>query len=546
VVARDGAARKVARAVTSCAECLAWGMTHAQGVCLACYNFSAARFEHRPGECAACQRTVPLKGGFCRLCWCQARENRAVTAVDARSAVVIAPHLPLVRHHQLFLAGMTKRTARPRFTPRRYGAKGRPLKPAPPRAARPRAQPEQLGLFAVTGLRDWSHARVDLRRGPAPDNPWLAWALHLAHTTAENRGWQPVVRRSMQRALVALLGSHRAGEQILASTVREITAAHSVNIDLGLEILQTMDVVDDDRPHGFARWLGPLLEPLSPAIGRDVATWAWHLHDGTLRSAPRRPTTAQNYLRLTRPALLTWSIRYDHLREVTRDDVVDHLITLTGELRHTTATTLRSLFAWARRTKVVFANPASRIRLGRREHRLWQPLPDHVLAAATAAVTSPHARVFLVLAAVHAVRTGAIRAMQLDDVNLGDRRLRIAGHERPMDQLTHDVLREWLTHRRRRWPTTANPHLLISKESALHHGPASSNWVRELRGLGATLEQIRIDRQLEEALAVGFDPLHLAQVFNIDPSTAVRYALNARALLQRPHEARAAGSSRTP
>jgi hypothetical protein len=546
VVARDGATRKVARTVTSCAECLAWGLTYVQGACLACYNFSAAHLGHPLGECAACRRTVPLRSGFCRLCWCQAREDRAVTAVDARSAVVIAPHLPNVGHHQLFLAGMTKRTARPRVTPRRYGAKGRPRKPPPPHAARPRTQPEQLCLFAVTGKRDWNDARVDLRRGPAPDNPWLAWALHLAHTTAEARGWHPIVRRSMQRALVALLGSHRAGEQILASTVREITAARSVNIDLALEILQTMDVVDDDRPRGFARWLTPLLEPLSPAIGRDVETWAWHLHDGTPRSAPRRRSTAQAYFRLARPVLLTWSIRYDHLREVTRDDIVDHLTTLTGELRHTTATALRSLFSWARRTNIVFVNPASRIRLSRREHRLWQPLPDHALAAATAAMTRPHARVFLVLAAVHAARTGAVRALHLEDVNLGDRRLTIAGHERPIDQLTHDILRGWLAHRRRRWPTTANPHLLISKESALHHGPVSHSWARALRGLDATLEQIRIDRQLEEALSVGFDPLHLAEVFKINPSTAVRYALNARALLQRPHEAHDSGSSRTP
>jgi hypothetical protein len=76
-------------------------------------------------------------------------------------------------------------------------------------------------------------------------------------------------------------------------------------------------------------------------------------------------------------------------------------------------------------------------------------------------------------------------------------------------------------------------------------GPVSHAWIRDLRGLTATIERIRIDRQLEEALAVGFDPLHLAEVFNIDPSTAVRYALNARALLERPHEARATGSSGT-
>ncbi len=40
-----------------------------------------------------------------------------------------------------------------------------------------------------------------------------------------------------------------------------------------------------------------------------------------------------------------------------------------------------------------------------------------------------------------------------------------------------------------------------------------------------------LDRQLEEALAHGPDPLHLAAVFGLDPKTAIRYAENARTLL---------------
>jgi hypothetical protein len=45
----------------------------------------------------------------------------------------------------------------------------------------------------------------------------------------------------------------------------------------------------------------------------------------------------------------------------------------------------------------------------------------------------------------------------------------------------------------------------------------------------ATIEQLRIDRQLEEALATGADPLHLITVFGIDESTAIHYAANAPA-----------------
>ncbi len=53
----------------------------------------------------------------------------------------------------------------------------------------------------------------------------------------------------------------------------------------------------------------------------------------------------------------------------------------------------------------------------------------------------------------------------------------------------------------------------------------------DLRGQAATLERLRVDRQLQEALAHGPDPLHLAAMFGLDPKTAIRYAKNARHLL---------------
>ncbi|GAB3436380.1 hypothetical protein GCM10027436_15270 [Actinophytocola sediminis] len=88
-------------------------------------------------------------------------------------------------------------------------------------------------------------------------------------------------------------------------------------------------------------------------------------------------------------------------------------------------------------------------------------------------------------------------------------------------------MREWLAYRAHRWPHTANPHLLLSKESALGHGPVSHAFALNLRGLPATDERLRIDRQLEEALTVGFDPPHLAAIFGTAETTAIRYATNA-------------------
>ena len=62
--------------------------------------------------------------------------------------------------------------------------------------------------------------------------------------------------------------------------------------------------------------------------------------------------------------------------------------------------------------------------------------------------------------------------------------------------------------------------------------PVSENWLTTaFRGLDATLERLRVDRQLDEALTCGPDPLHLAAVFGLDDTTAIRYATAARQLL---------------
>jgi hypothetical protein len=139
-------------------------------------------------------------------------------------------------------------------------------------------------------------------------------------------------------------------------------------------------------------------------------------------------------------------------------------------------------------------------------------------------------------------QAGAIRALQLDDADLASGRLHLAGTDRPMGELSAKVVREWLEYRQHRWPHTANPHLLVSRESALHHGPVSTAYLTSLRGLPATLERLRIDCQLAQAMATGFDPLHLAEVFGISEHTAIRYAVNARQLLGAPHQAAAPGS----
>jgi hypothetical protein len=138
---------------------------------------------------------------------------------------------------------------------------------------------------------------------------------------------------------------------------------------------------------------------------------------------------------------------------------------------------------------------------------------------------------------VHAARPGAIRELTLDDIDLPSRRISIAGHRQPLGELTRDALLAWLDYRHATWPDTASRHVLITRKSALGAGPVSASYLADYLGRhqrGISLEHIRRDRILAEALATGADPLRLALVFNIDHTNAMAYANAARNLLSSP------------
>ncbi|WP_229869332.1 hypothetical protein [Streptomyces inusitatus] len=149
-----------------------------------------------------------------------------------------------------------------------------------------------------------------------------------------------------------------------------------------------------------------------------------------------------------------------------------------------------------------------------------------------ASPSAPATRLILALAAVHAARVGQITTLILDEVGLGNRRLSIAGRARPLDDLTLQLLLDWLDHRRSRWPATENLHLLINNQAANTTSRASNRWISApMRGQGASLERLLFGWQLEEVMAKGPDPLYLAEVFGFGEKTAMHCADSARALL---------------
>jgi hypothetical protein len=234
-----------------------------------------------------------------------------------------------------------------------------------------------------------------------------------------------------------------------------------------------MGMLAGDRRPSFEGRLDRKLDGLADGIGQEAGSWLRTMRDGGPRSRARSLETVWCHMNNVRPALLDWSQRYDHLREVTRDDIQAVMGGLHGTRRSSFLVSLRSLFAFRKKKGMVFRNPASGIKVGQHPNGIAQPLGQDDVDQAAEAAATPSARLVLVLAAVHAARTGAIRATQLDDVGLGNRRLTLAGRVRPIDEFTHQVLLDWLGYRRTRWPGTANPHLLINQHSAMAPGQSA-------------------------------------------------------------------------
>jgi hypothetical protein len=484
---------------------------------------------------------LAVKDGHCRLCWQQARrESRLAGGLPqgAASALEAGP----LRYHQLFFDRMKGRRAEGPV--RQHSRRGAPHKPPPEPAPAPATRWLQPGLFEAS--RDLT--RFDEDNAADLRNPWLLWAIYLAHQRGEARGWKLGVRLGVRRGLIITLSGHAAGDTVRYSEIFPALRARSISVERAAEVLQEMGVLVDDRRPSFEGWLDRKLDGLADGIGQEAGAWLRTMRDGGPRSRPRSLETVWGHMNNARPALLDWSQRYDHLREVTRDDIQAILSDLHGTRRSNLLVSLRSLFAFCKKNGMVFRNPASGIRVGQHPYGIAQPLGQDDVDQATEAAATPSARLVLVLAAVHAARTGAIRAAQLDDVDLGNRKIVIAGRVRPIDDLTRQILLDWLDYRRTRWPDTANPHLLINQQSAMGTGPVITIYFAKtkLRGQAATLERLRIDRQLEEALAHGPDPLHLAAVFGLDPKTAIRYAENARLLLATRAEDQDPASSSEP
>lgn len=512
---------------TSCPDCLSFGSSYGtKSYCRACYDFTR---RYHPGECASCRRIIAVKKGHCRLCWLQA----GLTATGRR--ITPADFAQAGRYQQLSFAGMSWLG---HISPRpAVPAPERPRPPAP--AAGTQLQLPVPGQSRHFDKAHWVASKIT--------NEALLQARHIAAELAGTRGWNPRIVTETGRALAVVLADHIPGDLIAWSALSPALRSRDLSVTRTAEILSLTGLLHDDRVPSFTSLMRERLALLPAPMAADAGHWLRTRIQGGPRSHPRNEHTVRMNLNRVHPLLLEWAGNYAHLREITAADVVAATMPLHGSLRWQTLTALRSLFGHCKKTGRIFADPTRGIDTGQRPLKLIQPLQPAEIDQATAAALTPAARLALALAAVHAARPKTIRELHLGDIDLGNRRMAITGRARPLDDLTRHLLLAWLDHRARRWPGTANPHLIINQQTAMTTRAVSENWLTETcRGLTATLERLRVDRQLEEALTHGPDPLHLAAVFGLDDTTAIRYATIARQLLQATAEEHHPAGSHEP
>lgn len=370
----------------------------------------------------------------------------------------------------------------------------------------------------------WQHPALN------SDNPALRSASAHAELLGEANGWSPSLVRCAMDGLTAVLEHRPPGKPVKLTETRTRIPRHASSFRVA-EVLADLDLREDDSASSIRSWIDDRTGELPAGFAGDVRAWLLVLLDGDRRAKPRSRTCLYVYFGCVRPLLENWATTRDHLREITAADVTAALSPLHGWQRRNAIAALRSLFRFAKKRGLIFANPTTRLRTEDIPRSLLPMTDDEVLAVQRIAVT-PAQRLIVALAAVHAARATAIRRLTLDDLDLPNRRITIAGHGQRLGELPHQTLLAWLDQRRATWPKTPNRHVLINAKTALGTGPVSPEYLkRHLLHQGVYLERIRGDRVLHEALTAGTDPLHLALVFNLSHTAASRYAAIAQNLL---------------
>jgi integrase len=348
----------------------------------------------------------------------------------------------------------------------------------------------------------------------------------------KSRGWTSDAISKVRASLRVILANRdRIGPHPWADT-----AIYELFKDMGkvanqraVEFLVDQGMAKPDTDYAFDRWLATRFEQLQPQIADEIRRWTHVLRgNGKRARIPLQPSTIRGYVWILQQPLAAWTATYESLREVTPDDVDEQLRQFSGAKRDLAATAMRSLFKTLKAQRVIFVNPTAYLS-GKNSYLPGSPigLKQAQRARLLQRSEQPADQLMVLLAGVHALRAGQIATLRLDDVDITSRTLRVKPTRR-LDRLTFTYLTAWLEYRRQRWPRTANPYLLVNRQSAGGVQHVAVGFVtRAFRKLGHTSHQLRVDRLLEEAHNTGGDPIRLIRMFGLSDPTALHYCADA-------------------
>ena len=518
--------RRGARAVVprspqrSCEHCDCWGV---RKICEGCSSWRHPG--HPVGDCTRCGREgTPLLDGLCRACCLHidrhGPEARAQAWTQLWFGGELAPRLAVQSGMLGYVVPQQKARAR--------AAARRP--PAPPVSPH-LAVPGQAVLFDAR--RDWSCIAVGSLDQLPSLTPAAQALLAEFREHARAQGWDEEVRRLAARSLRIVLAWVGADAPVHEADIRGISASRpGTSARRMLQFLASRNLIIPDParqtdPHEQA--IEHRLRGLPAGIAGELRRWVRVLRgEGRRRHQQMAFETIRKYLGYLYPVLAAWSGQVTSLREIAPDDIRQVLRQRPGQPAQDLATALRSLFRALKQERLIFRDPTRGISVPS-VVRLPVPIATCRLRGLIDRADGPMAQLAVALVAIHGLGKREAPRLLLADLDLPGGRLLVrrslALHTVYLDDLARALAIAWLRERHRRWPATANPHLLISQQTAAMDTlpPVSSMGMTEIfRPLGLAPSRLRQDRILDEARHTA-DPVHLIRVFGISATTAMKY-----------------------
>jgi integrase len=504
----------------SCGSCQSWGF---DSTCDPCRRWARGQDDDRRpvGCCDRCHRDgLALAAGICRGC-----------------TAYVAVHGPTVLTQpwtQLWLGGP--------LALRVLAAPGAGLHTAPPPApsgpSRGLVNPAQETLFDLP--RDWTALPVaDLPALTTRANDLVGQLAAIATDQRWHDGPRTEGLRTL-RALLAWLGADAPIPEVeilaLATTLPGLSAKRVIAFLADQQLLVPDPAKQQDLDQ---QRVERAIEALPAAFVDDIRRWVTVLRgEGRRRHRALSWNTINKYIGYVRPVLHTWQTQVDGFREITREHVTVAIKQRKGNVARGVHVGLRSLFGALKQERVIFRNPTKGIVVSAVEI-LPRNISSDRLRGLLDRASRPITKAVIVLAAVHGLRPTDIARARLADLDLSAGRLiirRATGqHVVYLDELSHTLMAAWLWHRRERWPKSANPHLLVSRRTAMDARQQSIDLAAlcaMVKPFGVTPSALRADRILDEARQTA-DPIHLMRLFGICDSTALKYVFTAHPERQR-------------